>query len=101
MAQTPEGKVKAAIKKYLNTVPGCWFFMPIGGPYTTHGIPDIVGCVEGCFFAIECKAPGKTGNTTVNQDRVIAEINEAGGLVFVADNVDIVREVFERMGWDA
>lgn len=90
---TPEGKVKTAIKRYLKTVPGCWFFMPIGGPYSAHGIPDIVGCVNGLFFAIECKAPGRERTTTPNQQRVIAEIIENGGCAFVASDVETVKSV--------
>lgn len=97
---TPEGRVKSAIKKYLKTVPDCWFFMPIGGPYSAHGIPDIIGQVDGEFFGIECKAPGKESNTTANQDRVICEINEAGGVAFVASSVDQVRYAFRKRGWD-
>lgn len=94
MATTPEGRVKNAIKKYLQTVPGCWFFMPIGGPYSAHGIPDIVGTVRGRFFAIECKAPGKEGNTTENQKRVIVEMRTAGACAFVASDVVKVKQVF-------
>lgn len=94
MATTPEGRVKNAIKKYLQSVPGCWFFMPIGGPYTVHGIPDIVGMVRGRFFAIECKAPGKVKNTTKNQDAVIRAIRLCGGCAFVADDVETVKLVF-------
>ena len=100
MAMTPEGRVKNDIKKYLKTVEDCWFFMPIGGPYSAHGIPDIIGCVGGEFFAIECKAPGKAGSTTANQERVIEEINASGGVVFVATDAKQVREVFTNMGWD-
>lgn len=101
MATTPEGRVKSAIKKYLKTVPDCWFFMPMGGPYTTHGIPDIVGMVRGRFFAIECKAPGKEKNTTENQDRVISEMRECGGVAFVASDVATVKLVFSMWNFDS
>jgi hypothetical protein len=99
MATTPEGRVKAAIKKFLKTVPDCWFFMPIGGPYTTHGIPDIVGVVQGKFFSIECKAPGKERNTTNNQEMVMGMISCCGGIAFVASSVAVVRDRFIEEGF--
>ena len=101
MASTPEGRVKTHIKKYLATVSHCWWFMPIGGAYTSGGIPDIVGCVRGQFFAIEVKAPGKLGTVTALQALKMREIDEVGGIVFAADDVEQVRDVFKRAGWDA
>lgn len=96
---TPEGRVKAAIKKFLKTVPGCWFFMPIGGPYSAHGIPDIVGLVNGRMFGIECKAPGKEKNTTANQKNVLALIEACGGVAMVASDVETVRRRFITEGF--
>ena len=100
MATTPEGRVKTAIKKYLKSIPGCWYFMPIGGAFTVHGIPDIVGLVHGRFFAIECKAPGREATTTANQKNVMSAIEKVGGVVFVASSVEQVRSVFVQHGWD-
>jgi hypothetical protein len=92
MVSTPEGRAKNAIKRYLKTIKDCWFFSPIGGPYSAHGVPDIVGLISGRFFAIEVKAPGKERNTTANQQRTIDEINTALGVAFVASSVDDVRK---------
>ena len=91
MARTPEGKVKDKIKTFLKSIPGCWFFMPIGGPYSRHGIPDIIAIINGRFIGIEVKAAGKFYNTTELQDLTMEDIREAGGVAFVADSVDIVK----------
>lgn len=99
MATTPEGRVKAKIKAYLKTVPYCWFFMPIGGAYSTHGTPDIIGHVNGWFFAIEVKAPGKVSHTTKLQDKALKDIAEAHGVSMVVDNVDDVVATFNELGW--
>lgn len=87
MAMTPEGKVKAKVKKTLDMM-GAYYFMPTTGGYGRSGIPDIVGCLNGLFFAIECKA--KSGTTTALQDRELAKIYLAGGkpLVINEDNVE-------------
>ena len=98
MAMTPEAKVKKVIKDWLKTLPYCWWFMPIGGAYTSHGVPDIVGVINGRFFAIEVKAAGKIKNTTRLQEITIAAIKAAGGVTIVADDLGIVQAAFARYG---
>jgi Holliday junction resolvase len=99
MARTPEGAAKHKIKKYLQSVEGWWGFMPIGGPFSAHGVPDIIGTLDGDFIAIEVKAPGREKDTTANQERVIGEINRAGAIAFVASSVDHVRTTLRRAGY--
>jgi len=91
MAMTPEGKVKEAIRRYLKSLPNCWFYFPVQNGMGIVGIPDIIAVIGGRFVAIECKAPGKEKNTTPNQNRVIEFINKAGGVAFVASSVDTVK----------
>ena len=66
MAMTPEAKVKAVVKNQLKGL-GAYFFFPATGGYGRSGVPDIVGCYQGEFFRIECKA-GK-GTTTPLQKK--------------------------------
>lgn len=85
---TPEGKTKRKLTSFLLSLqPVPYLFFPQTGGYGRSGIPDVVGCWEGRFFAIECKAPGKLNNTTALQEREITNINEAGGIAFVYDGV--------------
>ena len=94
---TPEGVVKAQVKKILDAYksPLVYYFMPTTGGYGRSGIPDFVGCVYGNFFAIECKA-GK-GKTTALQDRELARIHNAYGISLVVNetNMHVVREMLE------
>lgn len=106
---TPEGKVKAEVRKYLVSI-GCrpaggktseggvngWFYFPVQNGMGVVGIPDIVGCYKGRFFAIETKAPGKKKNLSKNQSLRIKEITDAQGVVIVADGVEDVRKCFEE-----
>ena len=94
MAATPEGKVKARIKDYLNTL-GVWHFSPPANGFGRSGIPDLVCCFQGRFIGIEVKAPGKRTNTTTMQDREIASINAAGGTALVVDDVAQIKHIFE------
>ena len=57
MALTPEKKVKNAIIKQLKLLgDSVYYFFPATGGYGRSGVPDIVGCFNGKFWAIECKA---------------------------------------------
>ena len=82
MAATPESKVKAAVKKILDSY-GVYHFSPAANGYGRVGVPDIICCVNGYFLAIECKAG--QGKTTALQDREIAAINAAQGVAIVVN----------------
>ena len=93
MALTPEGLVKQKLKRILMSLPHCYHFFPATGGYGRSGVPDVVGSFRGRFFGIECKAPGKTGNTTALQERELAAIEAAGGVALVYDgemSVDVL-----------
>lgn len=97
MAQTPESKVKAAIKKWLQAR-GIWYCCPIGTAWGRSGVPDFVCCWGGQFLAIEAKAPGKRRNTTALQDDEIKAIHQAGGAAIVVDDVEQLNELEARLG---
>jgi len=94
---TPEKKVKNAVVKILKEQDSMYYFFPVSGGYGASGVPDIVGCYWGRFFAIECKA-GK-GKTTALQDKNIAQIREADGRVMVVneDNINDVLIMLESI----
>ena len=93
---TPEKKVKTKVVAILKEL-GAYYFYPITGGYGASGVPDIVGCYKGRFFAIECKA-GK-GKTTALQEKNIAQIIAQGGLAIVVheDNIEDVNELLRRI----
>jgi hypothetical protein len=95
MAQTPEGKVKAAVRKLLVEF-GIYYFMPAANGFGRAGIPDIICCFGGRFIAIECKA-GK-GTTTALQDRELAAIRTAGGMAMVVNETNL-DELKEKLQW--
>ena len=96
MAITKEKAVKTAVVKVLKEYgEAVYYFYPVMGGYGASGIPDIVGCYLGRFFAIECKA-GK-GKTTALQEKNIAQIKNALGRVMVVneDNIQDVRVMLD------
>lgn len=96
MATTPEGKVKKAVTKILNTR-GAYYFFPMTGGYGKSGVPDIVACYLGRFIAIECKA-GKN-KPTLLQERQLEEISDAGGIAWVVreTNVDSLEDLLDAI----
>lgn len=89
MAMTPEAKVKKRVVAQLKTL-GVYFFYPVTGGYGSSGVPDIVGCVRGKFFAIECKAGGNQP-TALQQKNIDAIRNQAGAVIVInEDNVEMV-----------
>ena len=86
MAMTPEKKVKNAVVKQLKEL-GAYYFYPVTGGYGASGVPDIVGCYRGKFFAIECKA-GKNKPTALQQKN-IDTIRAHKGLALVVNEENI------------
>jgi pantoate kinase len=83
---TPEGKVKAKVKKTLLEI-GAYYAMPIGTGFGNAGVPDFLVCVRGRFIGIECKANG--GKPTALQLKNLADIEAAGGLAFIIDENNV------------
>lgn len=85
MAQTPEGKVKSAVKKVLTDSKQwgkIYQFWPVQTGYGAATL-DCLGCYQGRAFAIETKAPG--GKLTARQKLTIREMEAADMEVFVID----------------
>ena len=93
MASTPEAKVKKKVTEQLKKL-GAYYFYAFTGGYGSSGVPDIIGCYRGYFFAIECKA-GKNKPTAL-QEKQMRDIVAAGGVAIVI-NEENVDEVTERM----
>lgn len=80
---TPEGRVKAAIKKIIAAYhPHVYSHWPV---QNGMGAPtlDCIGCVGGRYFAIEAKKPG--AKPTERQEQTISQMIAAGARVFVID----------------
>tara|TARA_R100001460_G_scaffold103654_1_gene148958 strand:- start:37 stop:378 length:342 start_codon:yes stop_codon:yes gene_type:complete len=87
MAMTPEAKVKRKVTDQLKQL-GAYYFYPMTGGYGRGGVPDIVGCHRGNFFAFECKA-GKNKPTAL-QDKNLSDISGAGGIACVINEENMM-----------
>tara|TARA_Y100000748_G_scaffold281383_1_gene260962 strand:+ start:261 stop:602 length:342 start_codon:yes stop_codon:yes gene_type:complete len=87
MVMTPEAKVKKKVADQLKFL-GAYYFYPVTGGYGRSGVPDIVGCYRGNFFAFECKS-GKNKPTAL-QDKNLRDINVAGGISCVVNEENMM-----------
>lgn len=94
---TPEGKVKADIKKWLKDR-GAYFFMPVQTGYGATTL-DFLVCLNGRFIGIEAKAPGK--QASARQRLVMDAIREANGDSCCVDSVEALEEYLKSAGWQA
>lgn len=79
---TPEGKVKAQVKKVLAQFPNLWQHWAVQNGMGTPTL-DCTGWFHGRAFAIETKAPG--AKPTPRQLITIAKMEKGGARVFVID----------------
>ena len=68
-------------------VEGAFVFKVWGSEYMMAGLPDLIGCYKGQFFAFETKLPEKRRNVSLVQQRVMAKIRNAGGYTQVVCTV--------------
>lgn len=87
MPSQPEGRLQLAIQKRLKQEYGrrLFIFKVHGSALMMAGLPDLIGCVDGRFFALEVKTP--TGTVDERQSYVMSRIRAAGGIVGVPRSV--------------
>ena len=89
----PEQKIQKQIQDYLSSI-DAYYFKVISA--TKKGIPDITACIKGRFIFIEVKA--KKEEASPLQLYNLREAHKAGGIAFVAWNVEMVEEIFRLEG---
>jgi hypothetical protein len=81
MAKQRETSFKEKAMARLKTLPNSWWVKV--QMLAVCGIPDILGCVNGHFFALELKADAETLRANRDggklQDYVLGKIRNAGG----------------------
>lgn len=90
-----ESDMVRAILRYLKTLLDCFCWKEHGGMYGTAGIPDVIACIGGRFFAFEVKTA--TGKTTALQESVLRKIQKCGGQAVVVRSVEEVKAVLEEV----
>lgn len=87
-----EKEITHSIRSLLRQF-GVFHWKNFGGPMGAKGVPDILGIFKGRLLGIEVKTA--TGKLSPEQERFIQNINDAGGIGFMARSVD---DVIETLG---
>lgn len=94
--QTPEGKIKAVIKDHLRNH---WQYWPVSLGMGTHGVPDLLCCVNSKFVGIEVKKPGLRGHknrgATSLQIMQLRGIRDSGGYAAIIDSLEELIEFLQ------
>lgn len=83
---TPEKRVKDKVKAMLKEK-GAYFFMPATAGFGKSGVPDIVACLDGRFFGIECKA--QPNKPTALQMKNLEQIAQTNGVAIAVDETGL------------
>lgn len=88
----PETKIQNKIMDYLkkNRI----LVWRISDNYIMAGFPDLLVCYQGKFIALEVKTP--KGTATKQQEYVMQNINEQGGIAEVVRSVEDVEKILNR-----
>ena len=89
-----EKKIENSIKRYLESI-GAYYIKIHGSAYMPAGTPDILACIDGKFIGIEVKKP-KGGVVSELQKLKIKQIKKAGGVAFVANSLEVVKDELQR-----
>lgn len=93
MGKQPETLFKENVLRRLRELPSSWWVKI--QMVAVCGIPDILGCVNGQFVALELKKSAHDRPTTL-QEWVLNKIQMAGGYA-VEVNPDNFEELFEKL----
>lgn len=85
MGMTPEKKFQMKVKRDLEQLTGLYFFVKEAA--ALRGISDLIGCLNGLFFALELKKDlsstrRKTGRIVL-QKYHIEKVKKAGGFACI------------------
>ena len=93
-----ERAITDAILRALRARAGVWCFKVLGGGGQMRGVPDIIGCCRGRFFALEVKRP-KLGRLSAIQVKRIVDIDAAGGIACVVHSVEEALAALDGIGF--
>jgi hypothetical protein len=89
MATTnPETRLTKKLLDRLHAIPFAHVVKNHSDPYSKAGEPDLHGCIDGRFVALEVKVPGRTARPTPLQRVALDAWRAAGAHVAVVTSVD-------------
>lgn len=97
MSAKKETALRQRIIKRLRIEKGGFWTHPHGGPFSQAGLPDIIGCYEGRFYAFELKLPIEDGGRELTQlqEYTLERIRSAGGVASLIRSYEDARKLLD------
>ena len=92
----PETRLTNKIMKALKKHGGFWVKIH-GSAFQVSGIPDILGCYQGLFVALEVKLPETAEDASLRQRLMMKRIRAAGGIPMIVTSTEAALEVVEKI----
>jgi len=89
-----EKNLKRRVIERLEKKNACWHVVTTG--VALVGCPDIIGCYQGRFFALELKAGTNLSET---QKKMADDILDAVGMAWVVYRIDDVDKMFKAIDY--
>ena len=89
---TRESIIQKSIVRYLRGL-GAWCLKVHGSPYQRAGVPDLLCCHKGIFYAFEVKRSDE--RATPIQAHELEQVQMAGGTATVVTSVEDVQSLME------
>jgi len=86
-----EQQIQAKILKYLKSI-GAYTIKTIVS--NRKGIPDIIACIDGNFYAFEIKT--NKGKVSPLQEYELSKIKRAGGISSLVRNVEDIKTLMQK-----
>jgi hypothetical protein len=98
MAHKEETKLASKIKKSIMAKYGGKWTNLHGGIYQEVGMPDLIGCINGKYVAMEFKTPENKDGATEAQKKQIQDIINNQGFAKVITSVQEAFDFLDEIG---
>lgn len=90
MERETERALQNKVLRFLESLENCYVFKVVQA--NRAGVPDVIACLNGKFFAFELKRDCKEKTTKI-QNFHLSKIKKAGGKAFVIRDLDELKNI--------
>lgn len=93
MEREAERVLQNKVLRFLESLEDCYVFKVVQA--NRAGVPDVIACLKGQFFAFELKRDYKEKTTKI-QNFHLAKIGKAGGKAFVIHDLGELKNILAK-----
>ncbi len=97
MSKKEESKIVKEILTWIKKEPKSFFFKIHGSPFQMAGISDLIGLMNGNFYAIEVKKKTDKKGASPLQKYFLLKVKKCGGRSFLARSLKEVQVMIRHL----